>query len=381
MTTYKVPYTKILSKHVHPNAERLEIVKCYDYAVITRKDQYQVGSMVFYVPIDSVLPKDLDNHIFPVDSKIKLEKGRVKQAKIRSFYSQGLLVDPDDVRKILADRGVKTSLKFELEKDYSELLGVKKYVPPMASFQVVDRDKKLRRGSNNPLFHSYQGIENAKWFPNLFTENQEVVVTEKIHGSSCKFAYLPTGADTLFKRVKKLFGLLPKYEYCYGSNNVDLTNKTDFKGYYGEDVYAQALKSCEAHKKIKPNETVYGEIVFSGCQKNYTYGHTKPHFILFDVKIFSDDGSWKWLNPDEVEAYAKERDFDMVPILYKGLYNKALIEEFKTGDSVYCPSQKVREGVVIKSRFAYNNESCSSRKAALKLISEEYLSKNNTDFN
>ena len=191
---------------------------------------------------------------------------------------------------------------------------------------------------------------------------------------------LPTIANTLWKKIKRLFGKLPAYEFCYGSNNVELTNRANYKGYYGDNVYGKVLEKIGAKDKIRPNELIYGELIGEGIQKNYNYGHKEHHFVLFDVKVLQFDGTYKWLSPLEVEQYAKERGFDFVPTLYMGLWNKAVVEELITGDSVYCPTQKVREGVVVKSVDNYNDNSCASGKKVLKWISPEYLDKDNSDF-
>ena len=130
--------------------------------------------------------------------------------------------------------------------------------------------------------------------------------------------------------------------------------------------------------KIKPYEVIYGELIGPGIQKNYTYGHKEHHFVLFDVKKVQEDGSLIWLNPEEVEAYAKERGFDFVPVLYKGPFNKEFTKTLTEGPSVLAPSQKIREGVVIKSRYEYDNE---QSKKALKWLGEAYLDqKDTTDF-
>ena len=85
------------------------------------------------------------------------------------------------------------------------------------------------------------------------------------------------------------------------------------------------LNKVDAFSKIKKNEIVYGELIGEGIQKNYNYGHkNEHHFVLFDVKIIYEDGTSRWLSPKEVEAYAKERGFSFVPVLYEGVYNKEL---------------------------------------------------------
>jgi RNA ligase (TIGR02306 family) len=137
------------------------------------------------------------------------------------------------------------------------------------------------------------------------------------------------------------------------------------------------LDKVDAFSKLKPGETIFGELIGPGVQKNYEYGHKEHHFVLFDVKVEKEDGSQEYLDPEQAEAYAKERGFDFVPVLYRGVFNAALAKELSMGPSVYCPSEKVREGVVIKARTEYSN---ASSKKALKLISEEYLDDpSNTD--
>ena len=182
----------------------------------------------------------------------------------------------------------------------------------------------------------------------------------------------------MMKKLKKLLRLSPAVENCYGSNRVEISSKSGYVGFYGEDVYGFAFHKADAFNKIKLGETVFGEIVGPGIQKNYSYGLKEQKFILFDVKVLQADGSQIWLTPDEVEAFAKERGFDMVPILYKGPYNKELAYALTKGKSEFNDkSEKVREGIVIKAAKDY---SIDGNKQALKWVSEDYLSDpSNTD--
>lgn len=380
MSEFKTCFTRIKEVKEHGNADSLEVAVVYGFDVIIRKDAYKVGDLVLYVPIDAVLPADLESLLFTEGSKIKLHKSRVRQIRIRGRASQGMLVSVADVDQLMGLRGVKRNgLRFEEEHDYKEMLGVVKYEPPVPEFQK-NLTEGRKKNANNPLFHSYNGLDNLKWFPDRFKEGEQVVIQEKLHGTNCRAGLLPTQANTLWKKIKKMFGLLPTHEFCYGSNNVELTGRDNHKGYYGENVYGKALKSVNAKNKLKPMEVIYGEIIGEGIQKNYDYGRKDKHFVLFDVKVFKEDGSFTWLNPEEVETFAQERGFDIVPVLHRGEFNAALAKELTKGNSVYCPTQKIREGVVVKSRYGYNDEYCSSSKRALKVISEEYLDKDNTDF-
>lgn len=384
MSEFKVCFTTVRDVQPHPNPEvlRLEICTIYGFQVVTKKDQYKIGDVVCYCPIDSVLPEDLEAILFPPDAKIKLSNRRIRQIKIQKFYSQGMLIDQAALREVLKQRGLKSNIEFKLEHNYMELFGITKYEPPVPKFQQAGVKTGRKANCNNPNFHSYNGLTNIKWQPDAFKEGDEVVIQCKLHGTNARAGMLPTQANTIFKKIKKFLGFDLGYEFCYGSNNVELTNRKDFSNnFYGEDVYGKTFKMIEAKNKIKPNEVIYGEIIGAGIQKGYDYGHKDHHeFVLFDVKLVNSDGSFRWLNPEEVEQYAKERGFKFVPVLYVGPFNSELAQNLATGPSVYCSEQRVREGCVVKSRNNYNNPSFSSQKAALKIINPAYLDdKNNTD--
>lgn len=413
MSEYKVCFTKVREITPHTNADKLEILTIYGFNVVAGKGRYNVGDFVLYCPLDSVLPADLEALVFPEGSKIKLNKSRVRQIRIRNFPSQGMTIEVSTIKQLLKQRGLNANMDFKLETCYADLLGVKKYEPPVPEFQQNTKTgkKERKRNNNNPLLHSYQGLDNLKWFPDRFTEDEEVVIQEKLHGTNCRAGILPSPKPTLKHLVLALryfdfgnalneaknlilnaMGKLPKYEFCYGSNNVELTNRDVKQNFYGENVYAAALSKSvhvryglgypkHAKDAMKPMEVIYGEIIGAGLQKGYDYGHKDEKvFVLFDVKIMNEDGTFRWLNPEEAEEYAKERGFRFAPVLYRGKFNKQLANELTKGPSVYCPSQKVREGVAVKSRFGYNDPYCSSQKKALKIISEDYLDKDQTDF-
>ena len=62
-SNFRVPISIIKEINNHPNADRLEVAKVYDFNVIVKKGQYKIGDTVIYVPIDSILPKNLEEKI------------------------------------------------------------------------------------------------------------------------------------------------------------------------------------------------------------------------------------------------------------------------------------------------------------------------------
>jgi RNA ligase (TIGR02306 family) len=376
MSDFKVPYTTITKITPHAGADRLEVAHIYGFQVVVPKGRYEAGSPVIYAPIDSVLPASLEAILFPPDSKIKLHKSRIRQIRIRGLASQGMVIDPHALVKAEV---IPYTEALDPEQNLAETLGVTKYEPPAPGFaQTIGKDKQKHRKVDNPLFHKYNGLDNIKWFPDLFAEGEEVVIQEKLHGTNARASILPFVANTLWKRILKFLRLAPKYEQCYGSNNVEISARGSYKGFYGTDVYGATFKALDVFSKLRPGETVYGEIIGPGIQKNYDYGLKETRFVLFDVKVLCPCGKQVWLKPDEVMDFAKERGFELVPCIYIGAYSKEKAYALTKGSSAYCPTQKVREGIVIKAQEGYDVE---GNKKALKWISEDYLDdKSNTDF-
>jgi len=366
---YKVPLTTIKEIKEHPNADRLQIAVVYGFEVVIGKNGYQVGDKVIYVPIDSIISQELEDNLFPHDSKIKLTKHRIRQIRIRKFPSQGMLIDT---------KTIQTVFGFEpkaLEEDYKLRLRIEKYEPP-TNGAPQGQSTKIKEKKNSH-FKEYKGLCNIKWFPTKFKEGEIITVQEKVHGTNSRAGIVPFEANTWWKRLKGLFGLNPKFDKCYGSNRVQLQDKKDSKsGFYGEDIYGKVFKQIDVFSKLRENEIVYGEIYGGGVQKHYNYGckDGEYKFVLFDLKF-----NGEWQNPDVVANFAKERGFYMVPELYRGPCDAELIKKLTVGNSVMVPSQKVMEGIAVKSVEGYDEGMGGKR--ALKFISEKYLDrKDNTDF-
>lgn len=371
-----VPITNIVDISPHPNADRLEIAKCFDFNVVVRKGQYQKNDSVIYTPIDSLLPQELETIIFGPESKIKLTNGRVKQIRIRGLASQGMIIDLKDV-------GTYFKQLPTIGDNVAFILGITKHEPPEAFYAANQPKTKKERNKpwENPYFHSYGGLNNFKYYansPDLFVEGQEVVYQEKIHGTNGRAGLLPFKPKTFWQKFLKFIGKLPEYQFTYGSNTVQLQEKP-FNGYYSTNLYLEAVKKYNLELKLLPNETVYFEIYGSGIQKGYSYGHKEYErsIAIFDVKILSDDKkSNRWLSVDEVKSWCKERNLPVVPELYRGPHSISAAKIYSEGDSK-IGDQKIREGIVIRDP---HETVCYYGKKVFKLLSEKYLDGDNSDF-
>lgn len=366
MSTLKVEVTTIDEILAHPNAERLELARLKGWMCIVQKGRYKAGDKCLYFPIDSVLPPEVETKIFPIGSKVTLTNSRIKTIKLRGAISQGLIVDPSLFS--MENRSVG--------EDVTEELGVKKFEPQeklssgYGNVRVATSKKQT-----NPNFRKYTDLENAKNYPEVFAQGEEVSVTEKIHGTNFRCGYVPFVADTIFKKIKLLFGLANKYEFVYGSRQVQLQNRMFWKGYYGSNVYAKIVKQYRLDEVLSEGEVIYGEIYGDGIQKNYTYGCSKGEHKLAIFDLMLND---EYVSPDHLFGFLSLNKLPGTPELYRGPYDAEKIKALTLGNSVLAPEQKVREGVVVKP---IQDAVCYMGRKVLKFISDEYLLKDdNTDF-
>ena len=358
MSTLKVEVVKINNVEKHPNANRLDLVTIHGWQCVAQKDEFKTGELCLYIPIDSILPDSVESKIFGPDSKVKLHHSRVKTIKLRGAISQGLIVKPELL-------GI---LEYKEGKDYTSYLGITKYEPQVKGNSSGANQQKSKK-KKNPNFKEYTGIENFKNYNELFKPDELVVITEKIHGTNARAGWVPFFAATIWQKIKKFLGLAPKWEYVFGSRTVQLQNKLFYSGYYDNNVYAKNYQALDLKNKLPKGYVLYGEIYGSGIQKNYSYGcnQNETKFVAFDLMIDGEYADWKTFY-----GFCIKYDIPMVPILYSGPFDLKKAQELTKGNSILCPTQKVREGVVVKS--IVETKTHMGRKI-LKMISDDYLLK------
>jgi RNA ligase (TIGR02306 family) len=370
-SNFKVNLTTIREINPHPNPEvhSLCIAKIYDFdVIISSKSDYKVGDSVVYFPVNSVLPSIIENFMFPADSKVKLQKSRVKAIRIQKFVSQGLIAKWKDIKELY-------SLKeLNLETDLQDKINVTKYHPPTYATITEHLNKKKSRKTkncNNPLFNSYNGCVNIKWLPYALKDSDEVYITEKIHGTNFRCGWLPFKPHGIWEKIKQFFRLNPKNEFCYGSNNVQRQRRKQSPTWYKDDVYAEAVYKYSLKDIMKEHVgyILYGEIYGPTIQKGYSYGldATQRNLAVFDI---FDSSKNEWLTLDAVKSFCKDHSLRYAPVLYEGKWDKDFAVSLASGNSKLCPQQKVIEGVVVK-----NKDITSTQRVKLKIINPDYLMK------
>ena len=102
MSKLHVEVCAIASVEKHPNADRLDLVKVKDWQCIVGRDNFKVGDLIVFCPIDSIIPSNL---IEEYKLEYLKKDGRVKTVKLRQVLSQGLILNiPQDKKALWKSR-------------------------------------------------------------------------------------------------------------------------------------------------------------------------------------------------------------------------------------------------------------------------------------
>ena len=194
---------------------------------------------------------------------------------------------------------------------------------------------------NTPPTYDVEGFKN---YPHTFAEGEEVVVTEKIHGSNAR--------------------------YLFDGKKMHVGSKNLWKSEKSTCIWRRALKELpwiEEWCRANPLCTLYGEVV--PTQVGYTYGtdETFPvKFFAFDVLL--PEGRWEDKKVFEFTVPVNAK----VPLLYQGPYDEAKIKALVEGKSA-VDGKTLREGIVISS--ATERTVRGLGRAQLKLKSMKFMEK------
>jgi RNA ligase (TIGR02306 family) len=355
---------KIGSVSEIPNADNIELVTVGGWNSITKKGEYQVDDLVVVATTDAVIPKELSDDMGVTNY---LRKGqRVRTVKLRGVYSECLLIPLNYVFKSFSAQS-----GFIDGQDMMEVLNIYKYEPPVKTVQLSVGGRKVKY-HQNPNFHVYYKFPNQKNVPDMFNEEDEVVITRKLHGTNARYGIVRKKKLSLWDRVKMLFGNhWAAFEYVYGSHNVE--KGSDSQGFYATDVWKtvanqydirdrlwQHVKDTYEPFELNEGVVIYGEIYGAGIQKNYEYGLTDVKFAGFDVEV---DGVYQPYINETVHFDCLQ--LPQVELLYKGNWSKEEQDKYVFNNNI--EGTKVpHEGVVVKSITG-------DRRKVSKVINPDYL--------
>lgn len=336
MSNIIVPVALIEKITPHSNADALELAQVLGWQLVVRKGEYQVGERVVYFPPDCVLPLELSEK-FGVTQY--LSKGRIKCAKLRGEPSFGLAVRPEDE-------------SWEVGQNMADYYGVSRWEPPL---RVTVGDAV----EDHPLFWAYTEIENMRNFPQIFVEDELVVLTEKVHGTQDRVGMIE---GELMAGSKGLRRARPA--------NDEFRSNTYWFPLALEPVRAFIEELGREHRQVM----LFGEIYGSKIQ-SFHYGHTgKLGYRAFDLLI---DGHY--LDWQEFRTLCQQAGIDTVPELALMPFRLEEIKRYSEGQTLLMQENAhMREGVVVKPVQERSDPKLG--RVILKYVSDTYLLGKKTDY-
>ena len=348
-------------------ADNIELVIAGGWNAITKKGEFNEGALTIIATTDAVIPESLSEKMGVANY---LRKGtRVRTVKLRGVYSECLII-PLHYLKGKVSMG-DYDLVIE-GRDCMEKLGITKYEPPVKQIQLASGRKIKWRDNQN--FHIYYKFPNLKNVAGMFTQEDEVQITRKIHGTNARYGIVRKSKLSFWDKVKQYFKLTDEwleYEYIYGSHNCEKGSES--QGFYSTDVWRTVAEKYQIKEKLwrlvremNPEEVgsgvvLYGEIFGAGIQKNYDYGLEDIHFSGFDLTV---NGEYLSIQTAYI-AIANLLELPHVEELYVGPWNQDIQDSFVFNN--FINGTKVpHEGIVIK-------EFSGDRKKVAKVINPDYL--------
>lgn len=369
MSDWQPQIVKIEKVEKHPDADVLDIVTVLgDYPVIVKRDEYKLNDIAAYIPIDTIVPDTEQFHFlcpkntekyeevegneivtktrvigpkFPVGQVP--EKNRIiKAKKIRGIYSQGMLVpwnmdggwmDPREVigASIIESLGLK---KWE-EPEEENLPGLKRGGAGA---------EKAPKGWSIPHYD----IDGVRKYLACLGENEEIVLTEKLHGSNAGF--------------------------CHDGERLWVKSRNFYKRMDEEDMWWDIALRFDLESKLGqyPGLVFFGEVV--GQVKGFRYDSTIENGRLMTTVHFFDVWDTKklrYLDYDDRVNLIKSIGLSSVPELYRGKWKgKEEMYPYAEGMSTLNPKH-IREGWVLNTLKERYEPKLDSR-MQVKLVGEGY---------
>jgi len=311
-------------------ADKIEVATVDGWKVVVAKDVgHKVGDMVIYCEIDSFLPIREEFEFLRKSSYKKMgdEEGfKLRTIKLKKQISQGLIL-PISV--------LPTSIDINEGLDVTEILGIKKYEPPVSA---------ELSGIAKGLFPSFIRKTNEERIQNLSSEYEELkkhkyYVTEKLDGSSATFYY----KDGVFGVCSRNLELLESEGNTFWkvARNLDIENKL---------------------KGVSYNVCIQGELVGEGVQGNpyKVKGQTVKFFNAFNID------TQEYLDYKGFEHLIDMLELETIPVLSEDFTLPDTIDELLqyADDKSKLNPNFDREGVVIRTL---------DRKKSFKVISNVFL--------
>ncbi|AEL98105.1 RNA ligase [Mycobacterium phage Eureka] len=247
---------------------------------------------------------------------------RIKAMKLRGHKSSALLMPLESV----AWTGVDPS---ELQEGdtFDTLNGheiCRKYELPVKHTHGAKASKVQRafKRVDSKVFPEHLDTDNFFRSAHLLEAGREVIVTQKLHGTSIRVGNVPVLRQKKWlERLINRWVKTPDYEFdvVYGSRKVikDVNNPNQ-NHYYQSDIWTEYGKKIAA--LIPEGFIVYGELIGwtsdgAPLQKGYTYDvpRGEAHLYVYRVAHINSQGHLSDLSWDGVKQFCQVRGLKWTP--------------------------------------------------------------------
>lgn len=317
MSRFVAPVVEYISEP-HPNADALELAAVDGWRVVCRIGDFTDGQKVAYIPEGSLVPWDLVVELGLADPPRLSGKdfNRVKAVRLRGIVSQGLIYGGSRIDCL------------SVGDDAVEALGLVKYVPE------VPEEMRGIMVPGGPMIR-YE-IDNVKAWPERMIDDEDCVVTEKLHGVFCCVGvYRESPVDHVEPVVSSRGPLAKGLKFVVEADENTDNIYVDVWRAYGDAI----MQEFARHDGIN-SLLCFGETYGRGIQDLH-YGTDTKEFRMFDLRIGGEYADW-----DIMAAAAERIGIPTVPLLYRGPWHNDLLEQHTTGGSTIADHH--REGVVVR---------------------------------
>lgn len=356
MANFDVRTVRLSSVIPHPNADRLELALVAGYQIVVAKGAHRTGDLVAYLPEGSVLPAALIDQMGLSGRLAGAERNRVKAVRLRGELSQGL---------------VATSRPHwsEGESVMGEL-GVTKYDPPVP--EAMAGEVYMLADDETVSFD----LENIKAHPDVLAPGEEVVFTEKLHGT-----FLMAGSRPALSADLTNVGHLDGRSFVSSKGRMQKRQGLKHNEANAHNIYVRAAARFNLHDATKVLSDEHGVPAFIlgevlGVQ-DLTYGLLRGDSMFFAFAIVVGQ---RFLDEDNLVAALNRFGIVRAPVLYRGPFSQQVLDNHTSGKETLTGKQvHIREGVVVTPVIERLDHRLSPPRVALKSVSPDYLLRKSPD--
>jgi len=382
MSKFAVEVVRIRAIEPITGADAIELAVVGGYRSVVKKGDYKVGDLAVYIPEQAIVPDWLLERMNLTGRLAGTNKNRVKAIKLRGCLSQGLLIPVKHVAASGANyiQNDVSLIPVKEGDDVADFLGIVKHEVPIPAHLAGE---VYNAGSHLTVPYD---IENYKKFVDVFEDGEEVVFTEKLHGTFTGIGILPRG-DWEEKHFLSRFVIFSKGLGARGLCFKDCDNNADnlyVRTLMESDIFSRLsdlMEEMEEEHGFDRPLFLLGETFGAGVQ-DLQYGNLPASFRLFDVCV-GYRGDQFFFDYEGRVRLANHLEIPMVPILYKGPFSQAVLDQYTNGkETVSGKESHIREGVVITP--VVEREHPELGRVILKSVSADYLLRKNenaTEYN